>query len=153
MRDTALRLESSVFRLKQFLKQNIERLAYRNFVTDVVNVCREFGMTDGQLKHLKVSSEGTTLIISLRYHGPTQSNGFTRDRWWIEPKAGGSLSANMPKALSWMSNGTRYFSKGHYITGVNGRVVLDAAVKRSLPRFMESIREESEQFLEANKIW
>lgn len=152
MRDTALRLESSVFRIKQFLKQNVTRIAKSVFEPELKRNAIILGLTEKQLRHLNITSEDNTLVVKMKYHGPTRSN-YIRERWWIEPIGSGSLSANLPKALSWVSNGRRFFSKGHYITGINGKIALSSAVRLSVPKFTESVKKETEAFMERNKIW
>lgn len=130
----------------------MSRIAKVSFMTELKRNAMTLGLTERQLNHLKIESDNDTLILKMKYHGPTRSN-YIRERWWIEPIGGGSLSANLPKALHWVQNGRHFFSKGHYISGINGKVALNSAVRLSIPKLKQSISEETEKFIEANRIW
>lgn len=150
--DTALRLASSPFRISQHIKKDSIRIGIKTFHDFIIRTGLQYGMTMRQLAKLQIKSDDdNAILISLRYHGPTKGDK-PRQKWFISPK-GGSNPRGGPQALFWQSlTGSKFFSKGHFVTGTDARWVIDRAVKNGLKRFKEDLKGNTEQFLEATKI-
>ena len=145
LEDTALRLESIPFRLRQYLKQNIARIAQETIGESIKQQAALYGLSDKVMKHLELIQDELDVSYRMKYHGPTRGTA-PRHKWWIEP-----YGRNV-QALSWSSNGTQYFSKGHYITGVDAKYVLNEGVQRGILPYKMAIKAELEAFQEATKL-
>ena len=140
---TALRLESIPFRLRQYLKQNIARIAQETIGESIKQQAALYGLSDKVMKHLELIQDELDVSYRMKYHGPTRGTA-PRHKWFVAPVD--------KKALSWSSNGTQYFSKGHYITGVDAKYVLNEGVQRGILPYKMAIKAELEAFQEATKL-
>jgi len=141
--NTALRLASSPFRVSEFLRKNSLHIAQKTIRDEIIKVGQSLGMTHKQLSKLTITLDGSDIIVHFKYHGPTRGNQ-ARQKWFVEPKTA--------KALHWSKNNSDFFSKGHFVTGVDGRYVITLGVKRGLNKFKNQLKLETESFLEANQI-
>lgn len=138
--DTALRLASSPFRISEFLRKNSGSIAQSIFKQSIVNLGRSVGMTSRVLSKLEVKSDGTEITVNLPYHGPTRGTQPVQ-RWFVRP--------DKKKALFW---GGEFFSRGHFVTGVDGLWVVEKGIVQGLEQFKRKIKQETENHLEANRI-
>lgn len=83
------------------------------------------------------------LEISIKTYGPT-SGTRPRERWTVAPKN--------KNALHWVAGGTSFFSRGHMVSGVDVKYILDHGIKRGLAKFRRDIKQQTEQFMEATSL-
>jgi len=141
--DTALRLASTPFRISEFVRKNSGRIALKTIFESVKKLGFSSGMTERQLNKLSVRSDADGIQVTLRYHGPSRGNQ-PKQRWRVEPDSSGSLS--------WVQGGSRFFSKGHWVTGVDGRWVVEQGTKQGITNFKLQLKQEIENHLEVNRI-
>jgi len=138
--DRALRLASSPFRVSEFLRKESGRIAQEIFKQTIINLGSSLGMTNRVLSKLSVKSDGITINITLPYHGPTRGQQ-AKLKWFVKPDS--------KKALHW---GEEFFSKGHFVTGIDGLYVVNTGIQQGLAQFRRAIKSETESHLEANRI-
>ena len=141
--DTALRLASSPFRISEFIRKNSARIALKTIFEAVKFLGFSSGMTERQLSKLSVLSDADGIKVNLRYHGPSRGNQPTQ-KWFVKPDSS--------KSLSWTQGGSRFFSKGHFVSGVDGRYVVERGTRQGLTKFKSQLKQEIENHLEATKI-
>lgn len=143
LEDTALRLESIPFRLRQYLKQNIARIAEQTIGQSIKQQAALYGLSDKVMKHLVLVQDELNISYQMKYRGPVRGTA-PRHKWFVAPVE--------KKALSWSSNGTQYFSKGHFVSGVDAKYVLNEGVQRGILPYKVAIKAELEAFQEATKL-
>ena len=143
LEDTALRLESIPFRLRQYLKQNITRIAQETIGESIKQQAALYGLSDKVMAHLKLVQDELNISYKMKYRGPIRGTA-PRHKWFVSPVD--------KKALSWSSNGTQYFSKGHFVSGVDAKYVLNEGVQRGIIPYKVAIKAELEAFQEATKL-
>ena len=141
--DTALRLASSPFRISEFIRKNSKRIALQTIYETVKFLGFSAGMTERQLAKLSVVSDAEDVRVNLKYHGPSRGNQPVQ-RWFTAPKN--------KQVNSWVQGGSRFFSKGHFVTGVDGRYVVERGIQQGLAQFKRQLKAETESHLEANRI-
>lgn len=141
--NTALRLDSAPFRISEFLRKNHMKIASDTIEREIRFVAKSAKMTSKQLSKLTINPTELEIEISIKTHGPTRGIE-ARPKWKVTPKS--------KKALSWVSGGTRFFSKGHFVTGADAKYVLDVGLKRGLNKFRNQLKAQTEQFMEATSI-
>lgn len=143
LEDTALRLESIPFRLRQYLKQNIARIAEQTIGQSIKQQAALYGLSDKVMKHLVLVQDELNISYQMKYRGPVRGTA-PRHKWFVAPVE--------KKALSWSSNGTQYFSRGHFVSGVDAKYVLNEGVQRGILPYKVAIKAELEAFQEATKL-
>lgn len=143
LEDTALRLESIPFRLRQYLKQNIARIAEQTIGQSIKQQAALYGLSDKVMKHLVLVQDELNISYKMKYRGPVRGTA-PRHKWFVAPVE--------KKALSWSSNGTQYFSRGHFVSGVDAKYVLNEGVQRGIIPYKVAIKAELEAFQEATKL-
>jgi len=148
--NTALRLDSVPFRISEFLRKNSLSIASKTIEREIRLVGVSAGMTAKQLSKLTINPSELDLEISIKTHGPIRGDK-PRQKWFIAPK-GGKNPRGHPRVLSWVDNGTRFFSKGHFVTGADAKYVLDVGIKRGVSKFRNEIKKQTESFMEASSL-
>lgn len=97
-------------------------------------------MTNRVLSKLEITSDGNTIQVRLPYHGPARGQQ-AKLRWPVKP--------DKKKALHW---GGEFFSKGHFVTGVDGLYVVNTGISQGLAQFRRMIKSATESHLEAMRI-
>ena len=143
LEDTALRLESIPFRLRQYLKQNIARIAQETIGESIKQQAALYGLSDKVMAHLELVQDELNISYKMKYRGPIRGTA-PRHKWFVAPVD--------KKALSWSSNGTQYFSKGHFVSGVDAKYVLNEGVQRGIIPYKMAVKAELEAFQEATKL-
>lgn len=142
--NTALRLDSAPFRISEFLRKNHMKIASQTIEREIRLVGQgEAKMTARQLSKLTINPSELDIEISIKTHGPTRGIQ-ARPKWTVKPRR--------RKALSWVSAGTRFFSKGHFVSGADAKYVINVGLKRGLEKFKREIKQQTEQFMEATRI-
>lgn len=142
--NTALRLDSAPFRVSEFLRKNSLSIATKTIEREIRLVGISAGMTAKQLSKLTINPSELDLEISIKTHGPTRGDK-PRQKWFVAPKN--------KKVLSWVAGGfVKGFSKGHFVTGVDAKYVLDVGIKRGVNKFRREIKKETESFMEATSL-
>lgn len=103
----------------------------------------EAKMTSKQLSKLTIDPSELDIEISIKTHGPIRGDK-PRQKWKTAPVN--------KKANSWVSNGTRFFSKGHFVTGADAKYVVQVGLRRGLAKFRREIKTRTEDFMEATSL-
>lgn len=148
---TALRLESAPFRLSEHIRKSAKSWAEKTFGEIFLRVARGYNRSARYQQSLKIDMNGMDLTMELDYR--SQDDDLPLGRWfeegtsthWIEPKDPNGF-------LSWVQNGKRFYSKGHFVSGIIPMPVMEMTLREGMPLFKDIIKRETESFLEANKL-
>jgi hypothetical protein len=148
---TALRLESAPSRLSEHIRKSAKQWAERTFGEKFLQAARGYGRSARYQQSLKITMNGMDLEMELDYRG--QDGDEPLGRWfeegtethWIEPKDPNGF-------LSWVSNGKRFYSKGHFVSGILPMPIMEMTLREGMEPFKDTIKRETEKFLEANAL-
>lgn len=144
LENAALRLASTPPRIEQYVAKTAPNIAHNIFRNTIIKTGIQYGMTMRQLAKLQIRSNENEIDIHLKYWGSVRGDRL-RQRWFVKPKE--------KKALHWTIGGTNFFSKGHWVSGVDGRWVINRAVKLGLAKFQRTLQDSIENFLEVTRLW
>ena len=136
--DTSLRLASTPFRVSEFLKKNFLKIAQQTIGREITFAGISAKMTQKQLSKIQMAPSDMELVITAKTHGPTRGTE-PRPKWFVKP--------DERKALSWVSDGnTRFFSRGHFVTGADVVWVINTAIKRGTAKFRAQLKKKLKPF-------
>ena len=144
MEHAALRLDSTPFRVEQYVKKTAGNIAHRTLRHTITKTGLQHGMTLRQLAHLRITSHDDTIDVHLKYWGPVYGTK-KRHKWFVKP--------TQKKALHWVVGGNNFFSKGHFVSGIDAKWVLDRGIKAGLAKFSAQMQHSIENFLEVTRMW
>ena len=148
---TALRLESAPSRISEYIRKNAKNIAEHTFGEMFLRVARGYGRSARYQQSLKIDMNGMDLTMELDYRG--QDGDEPLGVWfeygtpahWIEPKDPNGF-------LSWVSNGKRFFSKGHFVSGITPMPIMEMTLREGMPLFKDELVRETHKFMEMNKL-
>lgn len=163
-----LRLESYPFRVQEWLRKNAVSIAHRTIGEEFLRLCDDRGMTERYKQSLQIESElsedGIKLRIYVDYKDRDGKNipldeyfeYGTRDHW-IEPKdkkalhwikQGGGSPQSIYSQSSETEDGESMFSKGHYVKGIEARMVMTDTQKNGYPKFKAELMTQLNAFMD-----
>lgn len=149
---TALRLESAPFRLSEFIRKNALQWAERTFGEVFLTAARGYDRSGRYQQSLKMKMNGTELSMELDYRG-NDGGDEPLGRWFEEGTERHFIAPKDPNGfLSWVQNGKRFYSKGHFVSGISRMPIMETMVREGMEPFKSLMKRETEKFLEANKL-
>ena len=159
-----LRLDSAPFRIKEIVRKNAKNVAERTFGETFRQMSEAAGMSNRYQQSLKMRMEGMELVMELDYHGVDNNEPLgiwfekgTKDHF-ISPKGSGAQFSKIDESLkganvlSWVQDGKRFFSAGHFVRGITATHIMENMRREGMPKFKEKLVEMIEGMLEANKL-
>lgn len=156
---SALRAQSLAFRIEEFIHSNVLEIADKTLVKTIRDEAQQKGLPERYVKNIKSDYDGEYLWIWVDFKG---KDGEPLDYWFedgtrrhfIRPRGG--ISSRNPKltnVLSWVKNGFRFFSKGHYVSGIKPTHVFRDGVKKGYPEFKTNLKNEIENYLTETSLY
>lgn len=142
---TALRMDSTFFRAREFIRKQAPIIADRTIGEGIRNVARQQKMPKRYAQSLHFEMDGMFLWCWVDFKGEKDE---PLDLWfeegtkrhWIEPVA--------KKALHWIQEGISRFSRGHYVRGITARHVFKHGTRQGIKKFLKELERETTEFLE-----
>ena len=144
-------------KIEDFINDQTVNIAERTFGEEFLKLADAEGMSARYKQSLKIKTDFGKLFLELDYQGDNNEplgvwfEHGTKDHF-IEPKGGGSQFGKISKefggkfvganVLSWVENGQRFFSKGHFVKGIQARQIMERMVRLGLPKFVELFKRE-----------
>lgn len=148
---TALRLESAPFRLSEFIRKHALQWAERTFGEVFISTARGYKRSSRYQQSLKMKMNGTELTMELDYRG--QDGDEPLGRWFEEGTERHFIAPKDPDGfLSWVQNGKRFYSKGHFVKGIEPMPIMETTLREGMTPFKTILKRETEKFLEVNKL-
>jgi len=147
---SALRTQSLPFRIKEFVDYRILQIANQTLVEAIHQEAIKKKMPQRYIQNIQSDFDGTYLWIWVDFKGKKLEplDEFFEEgtkRHWIAPR--------LKKTLMWIQDGVKYFSKGHYVSGIQARHVFEEGFKKGYPEFKEKLRDELEKYLGGSMLF
>jgi len=168
---TALRLESAATRTEEFIKQVAPNIAERTIVEKITAIAQAKTKSPRYWQNIHTEMVGMELWIWVDFESKDTDKPVPLDlffeegtkRHFISPKGKGEQFAKMSpefkkrfkgaNVLSWIQNGVRRFSFGHYVKGIRAKHIFRDGVRAGLPLFLEKLQEEINRYHEEETLF
>lgn len=147
---SALRTQSLPFRIKEFTDYKILDIANETLVKTIQEEAVLKKMPKRYIDNIKSDFDGTYLWIWVDFKG---KNKEPLDLYFEEGTKRHFIKPRFKKALRWMQDGVKFFSRGHYVSGLQARHVFGDGLKKGYPGFKKKLTQELEDYLEETKLF
>ncbi len=138
---SALRMQSLPFRIKEIINYKILSIANQTLVEAIHQEAIQKKMPKRYINSIQSDFDGTYLWIWVDFKGKKLE---PLDEYFEEGTKRHFIKPVLRKALRWFQDGIKYFSKGHYVSGIQARHVFSEGFKKGYPKFKEKLVEELE---------
>lgn len=141
---SALRTQSLAFRIEEFVRSEVLNIANKTLVRSIIEEAQSKRLPERYIKNIKSDYDGEYLWIWVEFKG---KNNEPLDEYFEEGTRRHFIAPRIKKALKWVSNQTKYFSKGHYVSGIKAKHVFADGVRKGYPEFKTELKNEIETYL------
>ena len=117
---------------KKISEEIILNLAERTFGEVFREQAAGKGMSKRYQQSLRITQEGDTIIMRLDYRG---DNDEPLGVWFEHGTRDHFIAPVNAKVLSWIEDGKRFFSKGHFVKGITATNIMNTTKEQGLIRF------------------
>jgi len=147
---SALRTQSLAFRIQEYLEHKIVDIANETIVEAIRQEAMHKEMPPRYINSLHSDFDGNYLWIWVDFKG---KNNVPLDLWFEEGTKRHFIKPIFKKALSWVLRGVRFFSKGHFVSGIEAKHIFENGLQKGYPRFKAKLTQEIQNYLEATKLF
>lgn len=147
---SALRTQSLPFRIQEFINASVVDIANKTLVQAIRNEASLRNMPQRYIDGIHAEFVSGELWIWVDFKG---KKGEPLDLFFEEGTPDHPILPKNKKVLSWISGGIRYFSKGHWITGVEARHIFRNGTIKGYPKFKALLKTETEAYIEETKLF
>jgi len=147
---SALRTQSLTFRIQEYLEYRIVDIANETIVEAIRQEAMHKEMPPRYINSLHSDFDGNYLWIWVDFKG---KNNVPLDLWFEEGTKRHFIKPVFKKALSWVLRGVRFFSKGHFVSGIEAKHIFENGVQKGYPKFKAKLTLEIQNYLEATKLF
>jgi len=147
---SALRTQSLAFRIQEYLEYKIVDIANETIVEAIRQEALHQDMPPRYINSLHSDFDGNYLWIWVDFKG---KNNVPLDLWFEEGTKRHFIKPVFKKALSWVLRGVRFFSKGHFVSGIEAKHIFENGVQKGYPKFKAKLTQEIQNYLEATKLF
>ena len=147
---SALRTQSLPFRIKEFIDYRILQIANQTLVEAIHQEAIKKKMPPRYIHNIQSDFDGTYLWIWVDFKGKKLE---PLDEYFEEGTKRHFIKPILKKALRWFQYGVKYFSKGHYVSGIQARHVFSEGYKKGYPEFKEKLAEEIQRHLKGSMLF
>ncbi len=127
---------SAKISVDDFLRINLVSIAERTFGEVFRQLASGRNMSARYQNSLFIKLEGDELVMELQYEG---SEGEPLGVWFEQGTLDHFIAPKNPdegpKVLSWIEDGNRFFSAGHFVTGIKATFIMLDMTTLGLPVF------------------
>ena len=148
------------FQIFEFIRKNAANIAERTIGEKFLEFADRNGRSNRYKQSLKITPNQFGFKIVLDYQG---DNDEPLGIWFeqgtkahfIRPKGSGSQFSKIDPSLtganvlSWVENGHRFFSKGHFVEGIKQMNIVHDSVEQGIPLFKTELKKQVEVFVES----
>lgn len=147
---SALRTQSLPFRIEEFISRRILSIANQTLLEAIHQEAIQKNMPQRYIQNIQSEYDGKYLWIWVDFKG---KNKEPLDVFFEEGTKGHIVKPKLKKALMWIQDGVKYFSKGHYVSGIKARHVFADGMKKGYPEFKKKLTQEIEDYLEETRLF
>ncbi len=141
---SALRAQSLPFRIEEFVRTEVVSIANKTLVKTITDEAKLKGLPERYINNIKSDYDGDYLWIWVEFKG---ENNEPLDEFFEEGTRRHFIAPRIKKALKWVKDQTKFFSKGHYVSGIKARHVFADGFAKGYPQFKTELKKEIENYL------
>lgn len=147
---SALRAESLPFRIKEFTDFRILDIANQTLVRSIREEAILKKMPKRYIDGIHSEFDGGYLWIWVDFKG---KNREPLDFYFEEGTKRHFIKPKLKKALKFAQDGLFFFSKGHYVSGIQARHIFKDGLQKGYPEFKKKITSEIESYLKETRLF
>jgi len=147
---SALRTQSLPFRIQEYVDFKIVDIANETIVKAIRDEAVHKNMPQRYINNIHSEFDGGELWIWVDFKG---KNKVPLDLWFEEGTPDHPILPRRKKVLSWVSKGIRYFSKGHWVTGMEAKHIFENGVQKGYPKFKSKLISDIEEYLQETSLF
>lgn len=154
---TALRTQSLPFRIQEFIDYRVVDIANKTLVRAIIDEAHDKHIPQRYIDSIKVDYGNKELWIWVGFKG---RKGQPLDIFFEEGTKDHEIKPRTKKALSFIergaigvASGIRFFSKGHWVSGIEARHVFRDGLRKGYPEFKKTLQDELEEYLRENSLF
>jgi hypothetical protein len=147
---SALRTQSLPFRIQEFIDFKIVDIANETLVESIRQEAMLKEMPPRYLNGIHSEYDGEYLWIWVDFKG---KNKEPLDLWFEEGTKRHFIKPVAKKALSWVLRGVRFFSKGHFVSGIEAKHIFENGVQKGYPKFKSKLTQAIQNHLEETQLF
>jgi len=140
---TALRLGSAATRTEEFIKEVAPNIAQRTIVEKISSIAMAKTKSPRYWQSIHAEMVGMELWIWVDFEG---ENKEPLGLWFEDGTKKHKIMPIHAKALSWIQNGIRRFSLGHWVSGIRAKHIFRDGVRAGLPSFLSQLQDEIDRY-------
>lgn len=147
---SALRTQSLPFRVQEFVDFKVREIAEKTIVRAIRDEATSKNMPQRYVNNIHSEFDGKELWIWVDFKGKKQE---PLDFYFEEGTKRHFIKPVFKKALRWFEGSIKFFSKGHYVSGIQARHVFREGLKKGYPEFKRSLQREIEIYLKETTLF
>lgn len=147
---SSLRTQSLTFRIEEYAHSIVVDIANQTIVRAIKEGASQKGLPKRYLDSVHADFDGNYLWIWVDFKG---KNNIPLDLWFEEGTKRHFIKPVFKKALSWALENVRYFSKGHYVSGIEATHVFQKGVDKGYPEFKSKLASSIQKYLEETRLF
>jgi hypothetical protein len=147
---SALRTQSLPFRIEEYVNFRIVDIANDTIVKAIRDEATLKNMPDRYINNIHSEFDGGELWIWVDFKG---KKGEPLDLFFEEGTKRHFIKPVLKKALRWFQGGVKFFSKGHYVSGIEARHIFREGLKKGYPEFKKTLTKDLEKYLEETSLF
>ena len=147
---SALRTQSLAFRIEEFIDFELLNIANKTLVKTIREEAEKKDLPERYIKNIKSDFDGTYLWIWVEFKG---KNNEPLDEYFEEGTRRHFIAPKIKKALKWVKDEAKFFSKGHYIRGIQAKHVFADGLAKGYPEFKTQLKNEIEDYLTETRMF
>ena len=147
---SALRTQSLPFRIKEFVDYKVLAIANQTLVEAIHQEAINKKMPERYIHSIQSDFDGTYLWIWVNFKGKDRE---PLDLYFEEGTERHFIKPKFKKALKFVQDGLKFFSKGHYVSGLQARHVFQDGLQKGYPEFKKKLTQELEDYVEETSLF
>ncbi len=147
---SSLRTQSLPFRIEEYGKSRLLDVANQTLVRSIKEEATHQRMPQRYIDSIHSDFDGEYLWIWVDFKG---KNKEPLDLWFEEGTKRHFIKPVFKKALSWVLGQVRYFSKGHFVSGIEARHIFQKGVEKGYPEFKSKLTVSIQKYLEETQLF
>lgn len=147
---SSLRTQSLPFRIKEYVDFRIVEIANDTIVKAIHNEAVLRKMPERYINNIHSEFDGKELWIWVDFKG---ENKQPLDLFFEEGTKRHFIKPVIKKSLRFFQGALKFFSKGHYVSGIEARHVFREGLKKGYPQFKTTLTKDLENYLRETSLF
>ncbi len=147
---SSLRTQSLPFRIEEYGKSRLVDIANQTLVRSIKEEATHQRMPQRYIDSIHSDFDGEYLWIWVDFKG---KNKEPLDLWFEEGTKRHFVKPVLKKAMTWVLREIRYFSKGHFVSGMEAKHIFQKGVEKGYPEFKSKLKVSIQTYLEETQLF